>query len=411
MPTEQETPGCPVPHYTLPGRQDSIVAPAFARELRELRRKFGPVVRTTFPYGGDGWLAIGYEEAKVVFSDPRFCIGRHRGNDYPRVRENDGSYAPFPMSFVLMDPPDHTVRRRVLTRHFSVKRVNDMRPHVRATVDAYLDDVEELGRGVDLVEHFSTRVPLTVASELLGVPPDERLRYVPHVLDLVSGRVANREDSNAKIEAINAYFGELLERRRQDPADDLLSALIHDTDVKGAWSEEELRGIGYVMLFAGHDATAAILGGALYWLAHDTTLYQTLRRAERPDLRRALEEFLRFLPAGTGTRSRIATEDIELGGVVIKEDEAVVPLVHPANFDERAFVDPLVIDPGRTGAGHLRFGFGAHACLGQQLARMEIEEAVAGVMRRFPYFRVESPRPDWQETLLMRGPTELRVAW
>ena len=407
-----ESPACPhaAPLHTLAHRQDQVVAPALERELRALRHRHGPVFRATFPVGGDGWLAVGYDEVKAVMADPRFGVWAHREGDHPRVRDNEGRRPPFPVSFVLMDPPHHTRRRRALTKHFSVTRVRDLRPATERTVAAHLDRLEEAGPGVDLVPEFVQRIPVAVACELFGVPDSDRHRFLPAAMDLINGRSTDPTVNDQLIESINTYFGELLDARRAAPGDDLISALAHDPVVTEVWSEEELRGVGFVLLFAGHDATSAILGGALQWLVHSPDLY-ALVRERRDDLRTVVEEFLRVLPAGIGTRSRIANEDVELGGVVIRAGEAVIPLVHTANFDERVFDEPQEIRFDGSRGPNVRFGHGIHACLGQQLARMEIEVALRALVDRFPRLSPVEPDEHWREKTLLRGPKSVRVTW
>lgn len=405
---------CPVSHepvITLPQRQDTVVAPDLARTLAGLRREHGPLVRATLPVGGDGWLAIGYDTVRFVLSDPRFSMWEHRKGDYPRVRENEGSRPPFPESFVLMDPPDHTARRRLLMKHFSVKRINELRPNIEKTVNHYLQAVLDAGPGADLVRDFAQMVPVAVACDLLGVPVDERHRFLPAASALINGTVRDAQDSDDKIEQINAYFGELLDRRRIAPGDDLISAMIQDPAVTEVWTEKELRGVGFVLLFAGHDATAAILGGVLRWLAFAPDLQSQLR-ARPEDVTALREEFLRFFPAGFGTRSRVALEDVQIGDVLVRRGEAVLALPQAANFDEAAFDAPhdLRTDERRD-AAHLRFGHGIHACVGQQLARAEIDIAVRAVVERLPDFTPVQADPDWQEHVLLRGPDSLQVTW
>jgi cytochrome P450 len=399
------------PVYAFGRRQDTVVAPELSQMLDALRREHGPLIRATLPVGGDGWLAISYETVKFVLSDPRFSVWRHREGDYPRVRENEGSRPPFPKSFVLMDPPDHSARRRLLTKHFSVKRVNDLRPQIQVTVDHYLRTLLEQGPGADLIQGFAQIVPVAVACDLLGAPVEDRHRFLPAASALINGTVADESESDAKIEQINAYFGELLDARRRDPGDDLISAMVADPAVAEVWTEEELRGVGFVLLFAGHDATASVLGGVLRWLAFSRELQAQLR-ANPGGAAQAMEEFLRFFPAGIGTRSRVALRDVRVGDVLVRADEVVLALPQAANFDPDAFDDPyqLRVEERRPRA-HLRFGHGIHACLGQQLARAEIDIALRSVLSTLPAFRALDDEAGWQEHVMLRGPKTLRITW
>lgn len=408
------TQSCPMhvePLVTLPRRQDDVNAPDLTRTLAALRREHGPLIRATLPVGGDGWLAISHETVRMVLSDPRFSVWRHREGDYPRVRENEGSRPPFPESFVLMDPPEHTGRRRLLMKHFSVKRIQQMRPAIQATVDHYLKAFIDLGPGADLIQDFAQMVPVAVACDLLGVPVEERHRFLPSASALINGTVESVTEVNDAINTINQYFSELLDRRRKHPGDDLISAMIQDPAVTEVWTEKELRGVGFILLFAGHDATAAILGGVLRWLAFSGDLQGQLRSSP-DDTTTLLEEFLRFFPAGIGTRSRVALEDVQIGDVLVRKEEVVLTLPQAANFDEEVFDNPYELEVGgRRDAPHLRFGHGIHACVGQQLARAEIDIAVRSAVTMLPPFRPVEDELAWQEQVLLRGPKTLRVTW
>jgi cytochrome P450 len=395
--------------YVVDGRQDSIVAPRLEREIRLLREERGTVIRALFPYGGEGWLAVGYEAAKELMAHPSFTTALS-GTGFPRMRENGGYRPPWPRSISIMDPPEHTAKRRVLSKHLSVKRARSLQPRTQRHVERLLAQVKAVGPGVDLVPNFSELVPLTVMCDLLGISMDERHQFVPQAKALLNGRVDSPEEGERMILEINDYFADLLERRKAEPGDDILSALVLDSETSDVFTEDDLRGMGFSLLVAGHDAPAAILGGILYWLAHSPELFSELK--QHPELiPQGMEEFLRFLPSGTGSRTRVALEDVEIGGVLIREGEGALPWVHPANLDPAAFEDPLTLDLRRQGTPHLRFGFGIHACLGQQLARMELITATKGVLDAFDRLEVLDRDPDWREQVLLRGPKTLRVTW
>ncbi|QCU79596.1 cytochrome P450 (plasmid) [Citricoccus sp. SGAir0253] len=399
----------PVP-YPMQSRQDLIVASELETDLETLRHEHGPVVPALMPFGkGRAWIAIGYDEVQQVMSDERFVVWKHRGNDYPRLRFNEGHKPPFRMAFDKMDGPEQIARRRVLARHLSARRVMGMRDESRTLIEGFLDDFIAGGQGADLITQFVEHVPLAVISKLLGVPEDETDIFLEAALDHMNGRITTEEQANAHIMKVNEYFDHLVARKRAEPGEDLISALLGDMD-GGIWDDEELGGVGFVLLTAGHDSTASIIGGILYWLAHDPERFRYLKE-NRDVLPRAIEEFLRVVPAGTGTRVRIATEDVEIGGVVVKKDDGIHPVVHPANFDERVYSDPHTLDFGRDEPAHLRFGFGSHACPGNQLARMEIREVLDAVLNRFASFEAVDQPANWRERMLMRGPKTLKVTW
>ncbi|MDQ0120828.1 nocardicin N-oxygenase [Pseudarthrobacter defluvii] len=408
-PQTTKTTSYPVP-YPMQSRQDIIVAAQLEHELKTLREEYGPVVPAIMPFGeGRAWIAIGYDEVQQVMSDERFSVAKHRGNNYPRMRHSEGHKPPFRLAFDKMDGPEQVARRRVLARHLSVKRVMALKPHTRQVVEDFLDNFQQQGPGADLMTDFVEQVPIAVISRLLGIPDEEKNLFRDAALDLMNGRVTTEAEANKHITTVNDYFDSLVARRRVQPGDDLISALITDVD-SGTWDDEELGGVGFVLLTAGHDATASTIGGILYWLAHDPERYAFLRE-NRELIPRAIEEFLRIVPAGTGTRVRIATEDVEIGGVLVKKDDGIHPVVHPANFDPRIYSDPYALDLKRDEAPHLRFGYGPHACPGSQLARMEIRELLNGVFDRFPRLWAVDNADDWRDQMLLRGPKSLRVAW
>lgn len=410
MTTTEQTVGAGIPvPYPMQSRQDTIVAGELEHDLGTLRRDYGPVIPALMPFGeGNAWIAVGYEEVRQVMSDERFVVWKHRGNNYPRLRFNEGNRPPFRMAFDKMDGPEQIARRRVLAKHLSARRVMGMKEETRNKVEAFLDGFIAGGQGSDLIPDFVEHVPLAVISDLLGVPAEETDIFLEAALDHMNGRITSEEQANAHINKVNAYFDHLVARRHEEPGDDLISALLND--VGGTWDDEELGGVGFVLLTAGHDSTASIIGGILYWLAHDPVQFRNLKD-NRELLPRAIEEFLRVVPAGTGTRVRIATEDVEIGGVLVKKDEGIHPLVHPANFDESVFENPDQLNFDREGDTHLRFGFGSHACPGNQLARMEIREVLEAVLNRFATLEPAAPVENWRERMLMRGPKELKVNW
>jgi cytochrome P450 len=399
--------------------QDEGVGILLAREFARLREQYGGIVRARFPHGSypygnsEGWVAIGYDEVKWAFSDPRFELFGHRFADYPRMLLNQADKPPRPLSFIMMDGESHARRRRVVVRHLSVKRVSELRPVIWRLAGEHLDRIVTMGSGADFEEHYADLIPVSVVCELLGVPFGERAEFVPIAVDLINGRVDSLADSDRKLLVIRNYFRKLAARRRQDPGDDFLSLLIRDAEAAG-WSEEEIEGIGHTLLSAGHDAPSAILGGMLFALAHTPDLYNELR-GRIDDLTGPVEEFLRYVPASTASRTRIATEDIDAFGVHIRKGEVVHPVTHGANFDSRVFGEPETIDLDRRQAPQLRFGYGPHVCPGAQLARVELEIALRAVLERFKAFRAvdnaSEGAGDWRLSMYLNGPRRLRVAW
>lgn len=409
----------PEPVFVLQARQEAVGMVEHEEELARLRQEHGGIIRVTLPYGtypfgdSDGWMAVGYEQAKFAFSDPRLVISLHRDHDYPRSLAGGSDKPPVPINFTVMDGPQLVARRRVLSKHLSFKRVAAMRESTQAIVEEALDRFIALGQGADMVGEYAKRVPIAVVCHLLGVPDEERDRFLEFARSLSAGRLTDPEQIFAYQVHIADYFGELVARRRAQPGDDLISALVHDTE-SGDWTEDELRGAGYALLFAGHNAPSEILAGSLFILAHRPDLFAQLR--EDPTLiPAAADEFLRMLSMGTNIRARIATEDIEVDGMVITKDAVIQPSTNAANYDPAVFPDPYRVDFHREGQGpHIRFGFGPHNCPGSLVARLELELAIAAVVQRFATLDAVEPAEageEWMRRITLRGPLSMPARW
>lgn len=398
--------------YPLPAKQDIVETVPMERDYLDMHATASPIHRAKFPFGGDGWIITGYEELRQVLEDERFGIEEAAElDDYPRIRQIEVG-RPFPPSFNEYDPPKHTVKRSVLMKHLTVKRVRTLRPATEQLVEAQLDAFEALGPGADIGEHFARLIPVQVFGHLVGVPETEYGRFLHAAHTFSNSRAETNEQAEEALNTLKDYFAELVDRRRTEPGEDLISALVQDTDAGQKWTEEELHGIGMVLLMAGHDATGAMLAGIIEWLSHDKPLYDRLR-ANPASFPRAFDELVRFIPAGlAGTRTRIAYEDVQVGDVLIRKGESVLPIVHAANFDPEVFPDPMRLDLDRENTTpHVAFGHGAHACVGQQLARMQIDVAMQAIFRRYETLTNTNTDPDWAEHRLLRGPKKVEVVY
>jgi cytochrome P450 len=397
---------CP---YRLPINQNEISAHDFESDFAQLRGD-GALVRATFPFGGEGWVVTRYDEAKSVLADNRFSLQQATLGDYPRTRATEGR-GPAAASFGFMDPPEHTRHRAVLTKHLTVKRVVALRPATEAIVDSCLDRFEQAGQGADLGEMVGQRVPVMVLCHMLGSDVSEAERFLTAAHQIGHGQVSDVERGKEMLTELQEYFTELVARRRNDPGDDLISTLLKDRDAGSVWSDAEFDGVGVILLLAGHDATATILNGALNWLVHDSETFQLLRN-EPARIPQAIEEFLRFLPAGlAGPRTRIALERVEIGGIVVEKGDAIQVVPHSANLDERIFDDATSLDLSRNPNPHLAFGFGPHGCPGSQLARMEIDVAIRRVLSRYERLEPEVPTDSWKYAVPLRGATRINARW
>ena len=371
--------------------------------LAELREA-GPLSRMTYPDGHEGWLATGHAAVRAVLSDKRFSARAElRHMPIPGV-PSSAEPAP-PGMFMSMDAPEHGRYRRLLTGQFTFRRMRLLTEHVRTIAEAYLDEIESRGGPIDLVEAYAQPIPAQVMCELLGVPFADRARFQEDMLGLFRLDVA-AEETAATMAALFGYMGELLAAKRADPGDDLLSGLL-ESDL----TDEELVNIGFLLLGAGLDTTANMIAIGVYALLSHPVQLAALR-ADPGLADRAVEELLRYatiMPALV----RTALEDVELEGETVRAGESVALSIPAADRDPAKFADPDLFDLMRPTAGHLAFGHGIHQCLGQQLARVELQVAIPALLARFPGLRLAAAPKDirMRSDMVIYGVHELPVAW
>ena len=316
--------------------------------------------------------------------------------------------------FLFLDPPDHTRLRRLVTKAFTPRTIERLRPRVQELVDDLLDARTGTG-SIELVEDFAYLVPVQIISELLGVPPEDHERFKGWSRDLARGLDPDFilppevvEKRKQAIDAFSAYFLELIAERRRAPQDDLLSALVAAEDAGDRLTERELLSTCTLLLVAGHETTVNLIAnGTLALLRHPNELR---RLRDDPSIARtAVEELLRFDPPVQLT-ARVALEDMEIGGQTLAKGTSAILLLGSANRDEAAFAEPDQLDIGRTDNHHLAFGFGTHFCLGAPLARLEGEVALTTLVRRFPDLALATDAPRYKENLVLRGLEELPLS-
>jgi cytochrome P450 len=284
--------------------------------------------------------------------------------------------------FIHMDPPDHTRYRRMLTGEFTVRRTSRLAARVEAVAAEQIEVMRAHGAPADLVETFAKPLVLRVLSETVGLPYDERDRYVPAV-NLLHDAEADPAETAAAYAQTGAFFDEIIERRRKQPQDDLISTLI----AEGGLTPEELRNMVTLMLFAGYETTESALAVGVFALLHHTDQLAALR-ATPAKLDAAIEELLRYLTVNQYHTYRTALEDIKLDGELIKEGDTVTVSLPAANRDPAKFECPAKLDIDRETSGHVAFGFGVHQCLGQNLARVELRAGLTALLRAFPELRL-----------------------
>ncbi|SFR02743.1 Cytochrome P450 [Lentzea waywayandensis] len=370
-----------------------------------------PVSPMVFPDGHEGWLVTGYDAVRQVMADTRFSnrqdIGViHVPYETPGMPAAAEPSPQTPGLFISMDPPDHTRLRRKLTGAFTVKRMKQLEEGVVAITEQQLDHLARLTPPVDLVQEFALPVPSLVICELLGVPYADRETFQSNSSKFME-RDVTLEDKMAAIGAMFGYLAGLVTGKRAEPGEDILSDLARDEDL----SIEELTGMAFLLLLAGHETTANMLAlGTFALLEHPAQLAEL--RSDPALLPDAVEELMRYLSVAD-IFFRYATEDIELGGETIPAGSTVVVSLLAANRDPQRFENPDALDVHRKVRGQVAFGHGIHQCLGQQLARIEMRAGFEGLLRRFPTLQlaVEAHDVKLRTNMHIYGVHELPVTW
>jgi cytochrome P450 len=389
----------------------------FVQDPHELYRRLrgqAPVHRAILPRGLKVWLVTRYEEARDALADPRLhkdvrrgreLFGRHTtatgGNATPAVQE-------IAAHMLNSDPPDHTRLRRLVAKAFTARRVELMRPRIEEITGDLLDGLAGRER-MDLIDGFAFPLPVTVICELLGVPDADRDDFRAWSNALVSndGRTVISEAALA----MGSYLAGLIKGKRDDPADDMLTALVQvRDDDNDRLDEVELVSMAFLLLVAGHETTVNLIGnGVLALLRHPDQLEALCKD---PDLLPgAVEEFLRYEGPVNMATMRYTTEPVRLGGVEIPAGEFVVVAMGSANRDGDRFTDADHFDITRGSGGHLAFGHGIHFCLGAPLARLEGQIAIGRLLERFPKLTlaVDPAELRWRDSALLRGLESLPV--
>jgi cytochrome P450 len=372
-----------------------------------LLRDTSPVHRIAGPDGTPAWLVTRYEDVRAALADPRLSLdkrhataGTYKGLSLPPALD---------ANLLNMDPPDHTRVRRLVSRAFTPRRIEQLRTPIRQTADRLLDALGTHGTA-DLVAAFCAPLPITVICDLLGVPDTHRLDFRIWTDALIAPDPARPEAAKQAVVALLGYLTQLLADKRREPADDLLSDLIAVREEGDRLSEDELMSLAFLILFAGYENTVQLIGNAVLALLQHPDQLAELRK-DPALLPGAVEEFARYEgPALFGIR-RFPVEDVTIGDVTIPAGETVWVSLAAADRDPDRFPDPDRLDLGRDASGHLALGHGIHYCLGAPLARAETEIALAALLERFPELALAEGQPTWRRSLRARGLTALPVTY
>lgn len=359
------------------------------------------------------WLVTRYEDVNALLKDERFPKNRRNALTPEQLRKLPWvppMFRPLERNMLDLDSPDHTRLRALVHKAFTPRLVEQMRERVQTLADELLEGVARRGE-MDLINDYALPLPMTIITEILGVPTRDRDKFHKW-----SKAVVSLSSPNATVRVIPSvwmfirYLRRFFKVRRRDPRDDLASALIQAEEAGDKLSEDELLAMVFLLLIAGHETTVNLIGsGTLALLEHPDQM-EKLRR-DPALIKLAVEELLRFTVPVLMTTERYAREDVTLHGVTIPRGEMTFGVIGSANRDENVFENPDALDITREPNRHLSFGQGIHFCLGAPLARMEAQIAVNTLLRRMPDLRLKVS-PDslrWRPSMIMRGLDSLPV--
>jgi cytochrome P450 len=371
-----------------------------------------PIARVGLWDGSTPWLVTRYAEQRALLADPRISADTTRPG-YPHQSAGFRERRMQTQTFISMDDPEHARLRRMVTAPFAIKRVEALRPAIQAIVDTLIDQMLAGPTPVDLVQAFALPVPSLVICELLGVPYADH-DFFQHNSKILINRDQPPEATRQAQAKLIDYLDRQIAEKLASPADDLLSRLATEQVKTGALTRHDAAAMGVLLLIAGHETTANMIAlGTLALLEHPDQL-AALRGTDDPQLiAGAVEELLRYLSIVHSGRRRVAVEDLEIAGQLIRAGDGVIFVNEAANRDAEAFVDPDRLDIHRDARRHVAFGFGVHQCLGQPLARVELQVVYGTLYRRIPTLRlaVDLDQVPFKHDGIVYGVYELPVTW
>lgn len=366
-----------------------------------------PGLRRVMYHGKPTWMVSRYRDIRAALVDPRLSA-----DTIPAAIRPSGPGGTAPVMFARVDDPEHHRLRRMVTASFTFRRCEAMRPTIQELVDHYLDEMIGIGPPADLVRHFGLPVPSMVIALLLGVPPDDLELFQHHTTVGLDTRSTDAEKA-AAFGAMYAYIQELVRRKERQPGDDLISRLATEYIATGQLDHETAAMTSVIMMQAGHETTANMISLGTVALLQHPEVYERLGQTDDGAVvANIVEELMRYLSIVHSQVDRVATEDLTLGGQLVRAGDWVLMNLPAGNWDADFVEHPEVFDPERNPRGHLGFGYGVHQCIGQNLARVEMQVAFATLARRLPGLKlaVASDQLRFKEADIY-GMKELPVSW
>ncbi len=358
-------------------------------------------------HGNPIWVVSRYQDIRAALVDPRLSAKTLPDAMMPTDSDNN-----IPVVFARTDDPEHHRIRRMLTSNFTFRRSEAMRPQIQEMVDHYLGEMINNGPPADLVRDFGLPVPSLVIALLLGVPPEDLGLFHRHTTVGLDQKSSDEEKTQA-FGAMYAYLEELVQRKEREPGDDLISRLVTDYVATGQLNHATAAITSVIMMQAGHETTANMISLGTVALLEHPDVYERLGQTDDPAVvANTVEELMRYLTIVVSQVDRVATEDLEIGGQLIRAGEFVMMNLLAGNWDSEFVNEPEALDIERSARGHLGFGYGVHQCIGANLARVEMQVAFATLARRLPGLKL-AVSPDelrFKESDIY-GMAELPVSW
>lgn len=373
---------------------------------RRLRAE-GPVAPVVLPRGLKVWIVTRYADVRAALADNRLHKDSRGIDDLfqqhaTNTEQFTGGGEALVAHMLNSDPPDHERLRRLVTKAFTARRIEQLRPRIEEITAGLIADIGPAA-DVDLLDSFAFPLPIIVISELLGIPTRDRDDFRTWSNILISGSKEPGATQNAAI-AMSRYLSNLVAAKRAEPSDDLISALVAVADDGDRLNDIELTSMAFLLMVAGHETTVNLLANGVLALIDNPDQLAALR-ADRSLLPGAIEEFLRFESPVKNATLRYTVEPTDIGGVTVPAREFVVLSVGSANRDPDRFADADRFDIGRDTSGHMAFGHGIHYCLGAPLARLEADVAFNQLLDAYDRIELTVPVDElqWRPGMIIRG--------